>query len=146
VCDILFKVIPYGSLHYEAAVALRVDILRKPFGLSFHPQEREQEKDYIHIAGFKGEQVVATAALVLEGEVCKMQRVVVDMKMQNSGIGSKMMVFCEEYARAQGFKSIYCHARDTAVQFYLKNGYTSEGAYFDEDTLPHLKMGKVLLP
>lgn len=144
-CNVVFKLIPYGSLHYKAVVVLREDILRKPFGLSFHSQELEQEKDHLHIVGLKGEQVVATAVLVPEGEKCKMQRVVVDPQMQNSGIGSKMMAFCEEYARAQGFKSICCHARDTAVQFYLKNGYTPEGEYFDEDTIPHLKMCKMLV-
>ena len=53
-----------------------------------------------------------------------------------------MIKFCENYARQNGFKSIYCHARDTAVNFYLKNKYIAEGEYFEEDTIhncPKLK-------
>jgi predicted GNAT family N-acyltransferase len=88
--------------------------------------------------------VISTAVLVPEGKDYKMQRVVVKQGMQDSGIGSKMMEFCEDYARNQNIRSVYCHARDSAVNFYLKNGYLAEGDYFDEDTIPHLKMRKVL--
>ena len=141
---ITFKIINHGTLEYRAAVALREEILRKPLGLTFLAEELEVEKDHIHIVGFKGDEVVATAVLVPEGDTCKMQRVVVKSDMQDSGIGSQMMIFCESQAKAQGFKSIYCHARNTAVPFYLKNQYVAEGDYFDEDTIPHLKMRKLL--
>ena len=73
-----------------------------------------------------------------------MQRVVVKEDLVNTGIGSKMMAFCEDRAKKHGFKTIYCHARNSALNFYLKNGYVTEGDYFDEDTIPHLKMRKVL--
>jgi predicted GNAT family N-acyltransferase len=55
-----------------------------------------------------------------------------------------MMEFCESYARDKGIHSIYCHAGDSDVNLYLKNNYASEGDYFDKDTIPHLKMRKVL--
>jgi len=73
-----------------------------------------------------------------------MQRVVVREDFQNKGVASAMMKFCENYARTHGFKEIYCHARDKAVPFYLKNKYTPEGDYFDEVAIPHLKMRKIL--
>lgn len=55
-----------------------------------------------------------------------------------------MMVFCERFTRDRKSKQIYCHARDSAVNFYIKNGYEAVGDYFDEDGIPHLKMKKVL--
>lgn len=73
-----------------------------------------------------------------------MQRVVVKPSLQDQGIGTKLMAFCEDYARLQGYQEIYCHARDSAVNFYLKNKYVPEGDYFEEDTIPHLKMKKSL--
>jgi hypothetical protein len=48
------------------------------------------------------------------------------------------------------FKTIYYHALDTEVNFFLKHGYVAEGDYFDEtdfvevDPKPHLKMRKTL--
>ncbi len=139
-----FKIINHGSPEYEAAVKLREGILRKPLGLIFLPEELEAEKEHIQIAGFQGDKVISTAVLVPEGKDYKMQRVVVKEGLQDSGIGSKMMGFCEDYAQKQGMRSIYCHARDSAVDFYLKNNWVAEGDYFDEDTIPHLKMRKAL--
>ncbi len=139
-----FKIINHGSREYEAAVKLREGILRKPLGLIFLPEELVAEKDHIQIAGFQGDEIISTAVLVPEGNDYKMQRVVVKQGLQDSGIGSKMLEFCEAYAKHQGIRFIYCHARYSAVNFYLKNGWVAEGDYFEEDTIPHLKMGKVL--
>lgn len=141
-----FKIIEHDSEIYRQAVLLREDILRKPFGLKFTEEELSEEKDHIQVVGITNDAVVATAVLVPEGLDCKMQRVVVDENLVNKGIGSKMMIFCEDYARENKFNSIYCHARDTAVKFYLKNKYIAEGDYFEEDTIPHLKMRKVINP
>lgn len=143
--EITFEVIEHNSKVYHNAVNLREVVLRKPLGLRFFPEELEKEKDHIHIVGIRGDEVVATTVLVPEGDACKMQRVVVKSELQNQGIGIKMMRFCEKGASQRGFKEIYCHARDTAVQFYLKNHYVSDGDYFLEDTIPHLKMRKKLI-
>lgn len=142
--DIEFKVIDHDTAEYKDAVSLRERILRAPFGLSFSEAELLAEKSHIQIVGLNDKEVIATAVLVPEGQHCKMQRVVVKEDLVNAGIGSKMMAFCENCAKKHGFKTIYCHARDSAVNFYLKNGYIAEGNYFDEDTIPHLKMRKVL--
>ena len=73
-----------------------------------------------------------------------MQRVAVREDLQSQGIASKMIVFCEDYGRENGYEEIYCHARETAVAFYRKNRYLSEGDIFLETTIPHLKMRKSL--
>jgi predicted GNAT family N-acyltransferase len=139
-----FKIIDYGSDDYKKAVALREEILRKPLGLFFTKEELEMEKEHVHIAGFLGQEMCATAVLVPDGEKMKMQRVALKASFQGKGIGSSLMRFCEEYAVKHGYKSIYCHARGTAVQFYQKNQYALEGEPFDEDGIPHRKMRKKL--
>ncbi|MBI2707275.1 MAG: GNAT family N-acetyltransferase [Proteobacteria bacterium] len=142
--NVIFKIIAHNSPDYKAAVSLREDILRKPLGLTFSQEELEHEKNHIQIAGVMGTEVIATAVLAPEDGVLKMQRVAVREDLQNKGIASAMMTFCEEYACTHGYKEIYCHARDKAVPFYLKNNYIPEGDYFDENTISHLKMRKSL--
>jgi dihydrofolate reductase/predicted GNAT family N-acyltransferase len=137
-----FKIIEYGSQEYTNAVALRQEILRTPLGLTFSNQELELEKEQIHIAGFLGQELCVTAALVGSGKTLKMQRVATKASFQGKGIGSALMHFCEEYAKKQGYKSIFCHARNAAVPFYLKNHYVLEGEEFDEDGIAHRKMRK----
>lgn len=137
-----FKIIDYGSGDYKKAVALREEILRKPLGLFFTKEELEMEKDHVHIAGFLGQEMIATAVLVPDGNEMKMQRVALKASFQGKGIGSALIHFCEEHASKHGFRSIYCHARGTAIQFYQKNQYTIEEEPFDEDGIPHHKMRK----
>lgn len=139
-----FKIVEYGSEEYKKALALREEILRKPLGLIFTKEELELEKEYVHIAGFLGQEMCTTAVLVQDGNALKMQKVASKAQFQGKGVGSALMRFCEEYAKKHAFKSIYCHARGTAVQFYLKNQYVLEGEQFDEDGIPHRKMRKTI--
>ena len=139
-----FKVIAYKSSEWREAVSLRELVLRSSLGINFSDEELEAEKDHIQIGGFTGKDLVATAVLVPEGIRLKMQRVAVDEKLRNQGIGSKMISYCEALAKERGFEHIYCHARDSAVNFYTNNHYSPEGAYFIEDGIPHLRMSKPL--
>jgi len=137
-----FIIVDYGTDEYKKLVALREEVLRKPLGLFFTQEELELEKEHVHIGGFLGQELCATAVLVPEGNELKMQRVVTKAHLQGKGIGSALMSFCEDYAKKHGYKSIYCHARGTAIPFYLKNHYILEGEPFDEDGIPHHKMRK----
>lgn len=140
----IFKEIAYKSPEWTTAVKLREKILREPLGSFFTDQELEEEKNHFQIAGLIDNTIIATAVLVPEGDVMKMQRVVVAETLRGANIGSEMMVFCEKFALDRDFKLIYCHARDSAVKFYVKNGYEGIGDYFDEDGIPHLKMKKTV--
>jgi dihydrofolate reductase len=141
--NIHFKLVDYGSEEYKKSVALREEIVQKSLGLSFASEELKL-KDYIHIAGFLGLDLCATAVLVPEGDVLKMQRVATKTHLQNKGIGSALMVFCEEYAKKHEYTSIYCHAKGAAIPFYLKNKYILEGEPFDEYGISHHKMRKMI--
>lgn len=140
-----FSLIKHGSEEWKEAVALRENILRKPLGSFFSEEELEEEKDHFQIIGKIDNLLIATAVLVPESKNLKMQRVVVLDHLRGQNIGSKMMLFCESFAQEKGFELMYCHARDSAVQFYSKNQYSPIGDYFDEDGIPHLKMQKSML-
>lgn len=140
--SLIFRIVPCQSADYAALVALRSDVLRKPLGLSFSPEDLEWEKDKIHMGGFLDGAVCASAMLVAEGAACKMQRVAVRKDLQSRGIGGALVAFFEDHARKEGFFEVYCHARATAVPFYLRHGYIPEGEPFNEQTIPHLRMRK----
>jgi predicted GNAT family N-acyltransferase len=137
-----FKIISYDSSIYKQAIALREAILRAPLGLSFAPEDLVKEKDHTHIVGLLNDEVVATCMLVAQGKKCKMQRVAVKNGLQGMRVGTQMLAFFEDFAKQSGFNEIYCHARKTAVPFYLKNGYVTEGEEFIETTIPHIRMLK----
>lgn len=137
--NLKFKIIEHGAIKEKNTFSLWERIIRTVFGLIFPEPKLLPEKYYIQIIGINGTKVVAGVVLVPKEQHCKLQNVVVD-----GDTGSKMLAFCEDFAKKRYFKSIYCHARESEVNFYLNNGYVAEGEYFDEDTIQYLNMRKVL--
>jgi hypothetical protein len=57
------KIIDYNSTAYKDMVALRMEILRKPLGLTFSAADLEKEKDDIFLGAFDDEKIMACCVL-----------------------------------------------------------------------------------
>lgn len=137
--------IPHLSLAYTLCVALRRDILRKPLGLEFTEAQLAQEEDSFHLAAFDGEVLVGTLMLTpRKTGLVQMRQVAVHTGRQGGGIGKCMVAECEAEAKRRGFTRIELHARETAIPFYLKMGYTETGAPFEEVGISHQCLEKHL--
>ncbi|MBC8045449.1 MAG: GNAT family N-acetyltransferase [Fimbriimonadaceae bacterium] len=137
--------IEYNSGEYESAVDLRHDILRKPLGLVFTPQQLSEEKHNYHLAYYNDNILIAYLMLVPENDGrIKMKQVAVANTWQGKGVGSKLVLAAETFSKAKGFTVLYCHARDKAVPFYEKLNYNRVGDMFREVTIPHYQMDKEL--
>ena len=139
------KIIDHGSLEYQQMVQLRNDILRKPLGLTFTPEELEKEKEEILIAAFEEEKMLGCCMLIKQDTgTVRLRQMAVLNNLQGKGIGRALMQFAENIARDLGYKRIIMHARKTASGFYEKLGYQVSGNEFKEVTLPHYVMEKIL--
>ena len=141
--EVMFKVVTYGGDEHMEAIDLRNEVLYKARNIA--STDYNEEANHIQIVGFIDGKMISTCSLVPEGDSCRMRYVAIKENIQGSGIGSKMLLFFEDTARLNGFKSVYCHARDTAINFYTKNGYKTEGDIFEQVTIPHIKMRKILV-
>jgi predicted GNAT family N-acyltransferase len=140
------KIIDHGSKEYKQMVDLRYDILRKPLGLSFTPEELEREKGDILIGAFDDERILACCLLTkMDDATCKLRQMAVQNSQQGKGIGATMMNFAENVARDLGYRVLAMHARKTAAGFYEKLGYKVSGDEFEEVTIPHYVMQKKLI-
>ena len=139
------KIIDHGTAEYQQMVKLRDDILRKPLGLGFTPEELEAEKDNMLIAAFEEDQMLGCCMLVEEqpGTV-RLRQMAVLNDLQGKGIGRALMNFAENLARDRGYRIVRMHARVNAVGFYEKVGYKVRGDKFVEVTIPHYVMEKQL--
>lgn len=139
------KIIDHGTVEYHQMVKLRDDILRKPLGLGFTPEELESEKDNMLIAAFEEEQMLGCCMLVEEqpGTV-RLRQMAVLNNLQGKGIGRALMSFAENIARDRGYRILRMHARVNAVGFYEKVGYKVRGEKFVEVTIAHYVMEKQL--
>lgn len=139
------RVIDHNSPEYEQMVKLRLEILRKPLGLSFTPEELDKEKDDILIGAFEDDTIMGCCLLTqTEPGTVRLRQMAVPNSMQRKGIGRQMIQFAENVARDYGYKKITMHARDTAIGFYEKSGYKLQGGEFLEVSLPHHVMEKNL--
>ena len=139
------KIIDHGSHEYRQMVKLRDDMLRKPLGLGFTPEELEKERDNMFIAAFEEEDILGCCMLVeKDTTTVKLRQMAVLNNLQGKGIGRALMGFAENIARDRGYKIISMHARKNAIGFYEKMGYKVASDEFTEVTLPHFIMEKEL--
>jgi len=139
------KIIDHGSTEYQKMVKLRDDILRRPLGLSFSPEELESEKENMLIAAFEDDEMLGCCMLVEEDKTTvRLRQMAVINDLQGKGIGRALMNFAENIARDRGFKKISMHARKNVVGFYEKMGYKIAGNEFVEITILHFTMEKEL--
>lgn len=139
--------IQYESDDYRAAVSLRYQVLREPLGLQFTPEELENEISEFHLGAFldDGGIVGSLSLRALSRAEVKMRQVAIASGIQGKGVGRKLVVASEDFARARGFKRMILNAREVAVPFYTALGYAVEGQPFVEVGLPHRKMFKELI-
>lgn len=137
------RVIQFQSVDYDKEVALRYAVLRKPLRLQFTAEQLAAEGDFLHLGYFEGDNLLACLILAPEanGKI-KMKQVAVAADMQGKGYGAQLVKGAEALAAEKGFALMYCHARDTAVPFYEKLGYSRVGEMFEEVTIPHWEMEK----
>ena len=125
-------------------VQLRTDILRKPLGLSFSPDELELEKNYILIGAFEEDKMLGCCMLIKQDGEMRLRQMAVMNNLQGKGIGRALLQFAENIARDRGYKRITMHARKTVVTFFEKLGYKVSSDEFVEITIPHIEMAKEL--
>jgi N-acetylglutamate synthase-like GNAT family acetyltransferase len=138
--------VEFATPEYDETVKLRYNILREPLGLDFTEEQLAAEYSDFHLAAYDDAWILR-GCLVLtpkDEKVLKMRQVAVDNIVQSKGIGSLLVKASEVYARAKGYDKMELNARDTAVVFYQKLGYNTEGGMFEEVSIPHFKMVKAL--
>ena len=137
--------VPFASELYHQLCDLRNSELRLPLGLVLDSKDLEGEEQQIHFGIFKDNHPIACMILVPQGDdKLKMRQVCVAKAYQSRGLGKKLLLAAEAFAKAQGFSKLYCHARETAYYFYRNSGYIQVGERFEEVGIPHYFMFKSL--
>jgi GNAT superfamily N-acetyltransferase len=140
------KSINHGTPEYDETVKLRDRVLRKPLGLVFTPEQLAAEDSDFHLAYYENGVLLGCLVLVPHNNgTIQMRQVAVDDSFQNKGIGKKLVIHSETFAKEKGFHLMWCHARDIAVVFYKKQDYHTTGDMFEEVTIPHFRMEKKLV-
>jgi len=125
---------------------LRYRILRQPLGKERGSERNDGDADGIHFALFENGKIEAIARLdKVNDTTCQVRFVAVEQQLQGKGFGKRIMEAVEKRGQQDGFEWLILHARDYALPFYEKLGYTLIGpSYKLFDVLQHFQMEKRL--
>lgn len=141
--EFLCREISRDSSAYRSAVELRIEVLRKPLGLT--REGFEEDGRAFHLGSFVGDNLAAVLLLCPRGDgVIQMRQVAVDPAWRGRGYGAGLVRFAEAFAKEKGFRTMVANARREALGFYLKLGYAAAGEEFIETTIPHRRVEKAI--
>jgi predicted GNAT family N-acyltransferase len=116
---------PETEKEWEEYYDLRFRVLREPLDQPRGSEKNDGDSSGIHFALFQEEELKAIARLDQSGENCAQVRfVAVETDAQGMGYGRLIMEATEESAKYLGNLKMILHARDYAVDFYIKLDYT----------------------
>jgi len=138
---------PNTPAEWETYYDLRYRVLREPLGKERGSERHDGDEAGIHFALFEGESILAIARLDRVDEtVCQVRFVAVETNIQGKGLGKQIMDAVEKCGAENGYTKLMLHARDYALPFYEKLGYTLLGpSYKLFDVLQHFEMEKELM-
>jgi len=120
---------PRSKSEFKEYYYLRWKILRKPFGKSLGTEKDELEKESFHIF-IKNEfsKVIAVGRIhfINKKKNAQIRFMAVDREFQKKGLGIVLLKTLESVAIEGKVNRVFLHARETAIDFYIKNGYVIE--------------------
>ncbi len=142
---IQFRLIAFGTPDYQQSLDLRHALLRKPLGLAFEPKQIKEEYADYHLGAFLNDKLIGCMVLSPDNfDTIKFRQMAIDEDYQGLGIGKSLSLKAESIVQAEGYSAVFLHAREHVQGFYEQLGYNTQGDFFTEVTIPHIKMVKKL--
>jgi predicted GNAT family N-acyltransferase len=137
---------PNTEQEWEDYYNLRFRVLRAPLNQLLGSERNDGDKTGIHFALYENEQLQAIARLdQTEKLISQVRFVAVENSSQGKGFGRLIMDATEKKSKDMGNIKMILHARDYAVDFYVKLNYSLiEPSYKLFDVLQHYLMEKKL--
>ena len=137
---------PATEKEWEAYYDLRFRVLREPLNQPIGSERNEGDTTGSHFALYDNSVIKAIARLDQASETTSQVRfVAVEMDSHGKGYGREIMNATEHKSKELGNTKMILHARDYAVDFYLKLDYKLiEPSYKLFDVLQHFLMEKEL--
>jgi N-acetylglutamate synthase-like GNAT family acetyltransferase len=126
---------------------LRYDVLRKPWNQPSGSEKDNQEDTSIHIMACDENNNVSGVCRLQFNSAAEAQLRFMGVKenTQGLGIGKKLIEYAEARAKQKGAEKMVLQAREIAVEFYKKCGYSIvEKSFLMWDEIQHYLMDKKL--
>ena len=131
-----------------AVIDLRYRILRKPWNQPFETATDGMEEKCVNAYITDEDRVIACCRLqVNEGNVGQIRFMAVEESMQGKGLGTLILEKLEQQAEKLRLTRIELQARENAVSFYERQGYSiKEKSFLLWGIIQHYLMWKDFVP
>ena len=122
---------------------LRRDVLYP--GQKMLEMEMEEDNDGIHFGTFRDNKLAGVVSLFQNGNSFQFRKLAVDSSSQKSGIGTALLNYITTYVRENGGSLLWCNARISAIDFYLKAGFSKTGKLFSRNGFDYEIVEKMII-
>ena len=138
---------PENKEEWDSYLLFRLEILRKPLGMSKESLADSIEDESFHLMGIDEQKnVIASGRVHFNSEnEAQIRYMAVDENFKRKGVGTKIVKELENYALSKGMVSMILNDRENAISFYLSLGYQEVGPYQSDTGIPHKTMKKRLI-
>lgn len=138
---------PQNAAEWDTYYALRYQILRAPWKQAPGSEKTPDENRHQHFAYFdENNQIIGVLRLdCTTDHKGQIRFMAIALPAQNQGIGRALMLHAEERAKKMDLSQILLHARESALGFYEKLGYSyMEKSHLLFNEIQHHLMTKAL--
>ncbi len=122
----------------ERLRAVRARVFVRELGIPEQLEWDGRDAGSLHlIAESRDGTAIGTVRLLPDG---KIGRMAVLPAWRNKGVGTALLEALLELAGRRGFEQLYLHAQVTAIPFYRRFGFHTEGGTFEEAGITHRTM------
>lgn len=86
----------------------------------------------LHYGAFLDHKLVGVGSVFIAGPKARLRKLAVEDRLQGRGIASHLLGCAFRALSAEGCTSVWCDARVSASDFYLRNGFSLSGQVFQK--------------
>ena len=130
------------QITHELTWRLRQQVLYP--GSAIRDMGMSEDENGIHYGAFVENKLVAVASTFRQDNHVQLRKLAVDPSLQRQGVGSALLQYITDRARESRVTRLWCNARISAADFYLKAGFKPYGDVFTRNGIDYTVMDKQL--
>ena len=100
----------------------------------------EDDFEGIHFGIYVAHELTGVVSLFINGNEAQFRKLAVLTEAQQQGFGRQLMEYLIDFCKVQQLKKLWCNARVSAQQFYIKLGFYATNQTFTADGHDFVKM------